>query len=351
MENLKNSFNVTISAQTIIKIIVIFLFAYLLYLVRDVIMILFISLVLASAVDPLVDWLQQKKIPRAVGILTIYLVLFLLVALAIYLIAPPIAKEVGDLADNLPQYGNFISESFTSLRDFAMKHSVLSNLSNSLSSFSTNFQGAAGGILATIINVFGGIVSFVLVLFLTFYMVVEEKAMKRLVWVLTPAKNQDYVMKLINRMQKKMGLWLRGQLILCLIIFIMTLPGLLILKVKYALVLALIAALTEAVPYLGPALGAVPAVFLAFTQSPILALFVAIFYYIVQLVENNILVPKVMEKTLGLNPIISIVAFLIGFNIGGIPGAILSIPVATAVSVFIGDVFESRKKGQLEPEF
>jgi len=173
-------------------------------------------------------------------------------------------------------------------------------------------------------------------------MVVEENAIKKLVWSIAPEKHQVYVMQLINRIQKKIGLWLRGQLILCLVIFVLSYIGLLILGVKYALMLALIASITELVPYIGPIIGSIPAVVLAFAQSPMLAVFVVALYYGIQLVESNILTPKIMEKAVGINPIISIVALLVGFKVAGVVGAILSIPVATAVSVFVKDVFDSK---------
>jgi len=120
--------------------------------------------------------------------------------------------------------------------------------------------------------------------------------------------------------------------------------GLLILGVKYALILALIAAIGEAVPYLGPIMTAIPAVFLAFVQSPIKALLVLILFILVQQLENHILVPKVMQKAVGLNPISSIIALLIGAKIGGIVGMILAIPVATAASVVIYEVWQVKEK-------
>jgi predicted PurR-regulated permease PerM len=149
-------------------------------------------------------------------------------------------------------------------------------------------------------------------------------------------------MQLVNRMQDKIGLWLRGQIILSVIIFLLTYLGLSILGVKYALVLALVAGLTEFVPYLGPILAAIPAVFFAFTQDPMLAVFVIVLYYIIQLFENNFIVPQLMQKVVGLNPVVSIVVLLIGFKVGGIIGVILAIPVATAIGVFAKDIFQKR---------
>jgi len=343
METNNRPINITITTGAIIKIILIFLVVYLLYLVRDILAILFVSLILASAIDPWVDWMQRKKIPRGVGVLVIYSVLFAFVSLVIYLIIPPIAKEISELASNFPKILDKMMAGFSALKEYTDQRGILSNVKDGLGTISSGLQSAAGGVFSTVTGIFGGIFSFFLVLVLTFYMVVEENAIKTLIFSIAPSEHQPYVMRLVNRMQRKIGMWLRGQLILSLVIFVLTYIGLSILGVKYALVLALIAGLTESIPYLGPMLAAIPAVFLAFTQAPMLALFVAILYYVIQLTENNILVPKVMEKAVGLNPIVSIAVLLIGFQLAGIVGAILSIPVATAVSVFVKDVFEKQK--------
>jgi predicted PurR-regulated permease PerM len=342
MEIKDKAININITTATIFKIILIFLLLYFLFLIKDILAILFISLILSSAIDPLVDWMQSKKIPRAIGVILIYLLLFVVIGGVIYLIIPPIAVEIGNISQKFPQYLDKLTAGYSFLKQFSAEHGYLGSIKDALGNVSNNLQNAVGGIFTTISGVFGGILSFFLVLVLTFYMVVEENAMKKLVWSLAPSEHQPYIMQLINRMQKKIGLWLRGQLILSLIIFIITYVGLLLLRVDNALVLALIAGLTEFIPYLGPIIGSLPAIFLAFTQSPILALFVAILFYVIQQFEGNLIVPKVMQKTVGLNPIVSISVLLIGFNLAGFVGALLSIPVATAASVFIKDFFDSR---------
>src|SRR3989339_520688 len=325
MEDKKcTSFN--ISTFTIIKIILVFILFYFLYLIREILAILFVSLILASAVDPWVDWMEKRKIPRGAGILVIYLVMFAVVGGVVGLIIPPIIEQTNDLIESFPRIFEKIVSAFSILKEYSIKHGLLDEIRNSFGSLSDNLQGAAGGFFSTVSGIFGGIFTFFLVLVITFYMTVEENALKKIVWSVAPAQHQVYIMKLVNRMQKKVGLWLRGQLILSLIIFLLTYCALLLLDVKYALVLALIAGLTEFVPYLGP----------------ILAVFVAIVYYIIQLVENNIIVPKLMQKVVGLNPIVSIAVLMIGFKVAGIVGAILSIPVATAVNVFVKDIFEQR---------
>lgn len=336
------SFSINITTSTIIKFFLVMILIYFFYIIKDILIILFISLIFSSALDPFVDWMQERKIPRSVGILLIYVILLITISLTIYLIIPPIAQEIGDLSANSPRYAERILSEISSFKQYSIEHGIIDEIKSGLGSVSQNLQKAASGVFTTVTSIFGGIISFFLVLVITFYMVVEENAIKKLVWSLAPEKHQAYIMHLINRMQKKVGLWLRGQLLLSLLIFILTYIGLSILDVQYALVLAIIAGFTEFVPYVGPILGAVPAIFLAFTQSPTLAIFTAALYFVIQQTENHILVPKVMEKTVGLNPIISISVLLIGYKVAGVAGAILSIPVATAISVLVKDFFDEK---------
>ena len=350
MESNKRPIYININALSVVKIILIFILFYLLYLIKDILAILFVSLIFASAVDPWVDWMQKKKIPRAIGIFLIYLIIFVVVGSVIYLIIPPIVEQVGDLVANFPKIFEKIISGVAAFKEYTVQHGILDNIKNSLGTISSNLQNAAGGVFSTVTGIFGSVFTFFLVLVMTFYMAVEENAIKKIVWSLAPEKHQVHVMQMINLMQKKIGLWLRGQLILSFIIFTLTYISLLILGVKYALVLALVAGLTEFVPYLGPILASIPAIFLSFTQSPMLAVFVAVLYYIIQLVENHVIVPKLMQKVVGLNPIISIAVLLIGFKLAGIPGAILAIPVATAASVFIKDIFDKSSAKASLPE-
>jgi predicted PurR-regulated permease PerM len=334
--------NVNISTLTIFKIVAVLLILYFLYVIKDILAILFISLVLASALDPWVDWLQKKKIPRVLGIALIYFLIILAITFVIRLVIPPIVDELKQLARDFPIYLEKFTLSMSVLREYTLEHGILENVKETLLNFSSKIENAAGSLFSTVTGFISGFISFVLIMVITFYMVVEENAVKKIVWSIAPEEHQPYIMQLVNRMQDKIGLWLRGQIILSVIIFLLTYLGLSILGVKYALVLALVAGLTEFVPYLGPILAAIPAVFFAFTQDPMLAVFVIVLYYIIQLFENNFIVPQLMQKVVGLNPVVSIVVLLIGFKVGGIIGAILAIPVATAIGVFAKDIFQKR---------
>jgi len=342
MVSSKSPIYINITTSGIIKVILVFILFYFLFIIRDILAILFISLILSSSIDPLVDMMQKKKISRSVGVIIIYLVLFLIFGGIIYLIIPPIIEQSSELSQKFPILDTAVKW-FNSIKDIFFENGILGFFEENFTTLTPNLQNAASGVFNTVTGIFGTIFSFFLILVMTFYMTVEENSIKKIVWSLAPKKNQVYIMHLVNRMQKKIGLWIRGQLILSLIIFILTFVGLSILGVKYALILALIAGLTEFVPYLGPIFASIPALFLSFTQGGFtFMIFVGVLYYIIQLVENNIIVPKLMQRVVGLNPIIIIAVLMIGFQVAGPVGAILSIPVATALNVFISDFFDSR---------
>ncbi|MBI4779476.1 AI-2E family transporter [Candidatus Falkowbacteria bacterium] len=344
MELNKRPISINITSKTIIKIIAIFVLLYFLYLISDILILFFVSLVFSSALDPWVDKLKKKKIPRSASVLLLYFTFFAVLGASLYLIIPPIISEINGIADNLPGYFEAASSKFSLLKDYSLKYGLLDSTKSSFDFITGYLQNTASGVFFTLFNIFGGIFSFVLILVLTFYMVVEESAIKKLVWSLAPEKHQTYVMHLINRIQLKMGYWLRGQLILALSLAIMSYIGLEILGINYALVSALFVGLFSFIPYMGAILGSLPAVLIAFTQSPLLAALAIALFYIIHLIEGNFLQPKIMQKAVGLNPIVSILAILAGFKLAGLIGAILSIPVTTALSVFIKDVFDSNRE-------
>lgn len=338
-----------LSLWTIGKFFLVVLCLFFLYVIKEVVAILFVALIFASAVDSWVDRLERFRFPRWASILLIYLVVLAVVFFVIYLVIPPLVNQLGQLAGDFPQYFERISSGFTHLKDFSAQHGLLDDFDRGIMAFRDNLSGVVGSVFGAVSDIFGGIVSFIIVLVLTFYMTVEESAIKRTVTFIFPRRHHALALQMINKIQIKIGAWLKGQLVLCLIVGIMAYIGLSILGVKYALVLALIAAVAEFVPYVGPVVAAIPAILLAFVQSPLKALLVLIIYIIIQQLENNILVPKVMQKAVGLNPIVSIVALLIGAKLAGLVGMILAIPVATALMVVVQEFWQAKEReGALE---
>lgn len=324
-----------ISTWSIVKIILILVGFYALYLVIDVLALLFVSMILAAALDPTVDWLHEKKIPRSLSILSIYAIAFGIISLALFLLVPALITQLNEISRSFPVIVEKATSLFNTVNSYAIDAGFAQEVQSALRSVQSKLVQATGGVLSTFIGIFGGLISFFTVLIITFYITVEEEAIKRFVFSSVPQKHQVFTMKLINAVQHKIGLWLRGQLILMFIIGLMTYIGLWALGIQYALLLALIAGIAEFIPFLGPIIASIPAIFIAFTQSPAQAIGVVILYIIIQQLENNLIVPKLMQKSVGLNPLVVIVVLFIGGSLAGVVGAIFSIPVATAISVIL----------------
>ncbi|MDP2587128.1 MAG: AI-2E family transporter [Candidatus Komeilibacteria bacterium] len=336
---------VNISTAAIVKVLVFAAVLAFLYLIKEVIFIIFVALIMAAALDPWVDWLQKRRIPRGLGIVIIYIILFSFVSLAVILIVPPITKEVGQLSENFPLYYEKVMnglQSFASVQTGSAQQQV----QDSLKSLGNNLPQTISSLVSTIFDIFGGIFSVLLVLVITFYLTVQEEAMKTFIQSLAPDKLQPYLMRLYGRIQLKMGLWLRGQIILSLVIFVLTFIGLTILGVPYALILAFIAGLFEIVPFIGPLLASIPAIFFAFLQSPFMGVSVIILYFVIQELENHLIVPKIMSKAVGMNALVVILVILVGAKLGGIVGALLAVPVATGLNEFLKDLIEKRIEGE-----
>jgi predicted PurR-regulated permease PerM len=329
----KNSHN--LSYTSILRVVAVALALGFFYIVRDVIGLVFVSVILAAAFDPFIDFFEKHKIPRAVSILVIYLILLAVISLVIVLLIPPVSEQVGQLARNLPDYYERVAIGINNWRG----NENIPTLPQALSSLSNNLAKTTSGVFTTLTGIFGGLISFVSVLVMTFYLAVQKNGLKFFIRFLTPAEHHGSVLGLADRVQSKIGTWLRGQMILCLVVGLAVYVGLTILGVKYALLLGVIAGITEIIPYVGPFIGAIPGVFIAFSDSLPKVIMVAALYFLIQQLENYILVPKVMQKTTGLNAVVVMAAILIGGKLGGIVGALLAVPVVSMLEVFLLEKF------------
>ncbi len=331
---------IDISTSTIFRFILIILGFVFLYLIRDILLNIFIALIIAAAIDAPVDWMAKHKIRRPLGTAIIYVLVFSLFALFLYVVVPPLSGQLGTLASNLPEYLNKLGTSFEALQQKIGP----GNLQKVLNQLNDQLAWAGSNILGAVVNVFGGLVSAGMILVISVYLVIQDKGIKEFVSSVTPQNSQAYVINLTERVQLKLGSWLRGQLILMLIMGILAFIGLSLLGVKFALTLALLAGLFEIVPYIGPILGSIPAVALAFLQSPILALFVIILFIIAHQFENYLIAPLVLRRAVGLNPLVIIISMIIGGNLGGIMGVVVAVPIVATASVFLSDVFSREEK-------
>jgi len=302
-----------------------------------------IAVIITSAMDPLVDWLQTKKIPRTVGVLGLFLLLFLAIGLAISFLFPPMIAQFQDFSQNFPRYFQTGEASFAHLKDFFVSKNINLDLQQLADNFTGSITSLSGSIFSKTAGVFSGFISIVVVFSLAFYMTVEESGIKKFIVSVTPDKYKVYASDLTTRIKEKIGKWMLGQLFLMLMIFVLDAIGLYLVGVPYALILAIFAGVMEIVPYIGPIISAVPGVILGFLISPTTGFLALLVYLIAQQLENNLIVPQVMKKAVGLNPVTTIIALLVGLRLGGVMGSILAIPVATAISLAVNDFIEKRK--------
>lgn len=342
---------ITIQARTVIKIILVVAAFVFLYVLRDVLAILFIAIMIASAVTPLATWLETKRIPRLLGVLVLYLMLFGLLVLFLSLVIPIASAELNQLGTALPDLLSRFSDVLERSRPPSGYFDFTYDLQNFLDSFSRFLQVSSSSVVGLLINVFGGLLSFLAVVVLSFYLSVMKQGIPVFLRSVLPDQYEGYAIGLWRRAELKMGRWFQGQVLLALVVGVVVFVGLSLLHIKYALVLGIAAMLLEVIPIVGPVIAAMPALALAFFQSPGLGLAVLMFYIVVQQLESQVLAPIILGKTTGLHPVTVVIALLIGGKLAGILGVLLAVPLAVVIVEVLEDLAESRaKRNPLAPQ-
>ena len=333
---------ISISLETILKTIGIIVAIGVAWFIRDILLLLFSSVMLAGVMYPFASWAEAKKIPKGLAIALLYLALFVLFALAIGFLIPAILDQTRLASGTFGGTLDWVRDSASYIRDATDRFGFTGGGATTLDSMVSRVQEVALSFLTSLNDLFGALAAIVIVLVLAFYLVIEDAAVKRAFRGLIPGPHQEFASHVAWQVIEKLGDWARGQIALSAIIGVAYFVGYSLIGVPYALLLALIAGLLEFVPYLGPVAAVGAAVFLALTVSPWKALAVLIFVIVIQQLQNHVLVPQVMRKAVGINPIISISAFLIGAKLFGVVGAIFAIPVATAASVALSELNKYR---------
>lgn len=333
---------ISISTETIVKVIAILAGLIFIYLVRDVMALLFLSIIFTATLEPLINKMTKRSINRALSIAIIYIAIFLFIILAFFFLVPQLVNQFEDFIKNFPVYINALSSLFSGLESSASLYGINFSGNEFLQSIFSGIFHSGGKIFSTTVSVMTFFVSVLVIFALTFYMLVKEDGMNKFIISIAPQDNKEYIISLVERIKNKIGKWLGGQIILMLIIFVFDWIALSIFNIPYALILAAFAGILEIVPYLGPIISAILASAVGFLISPATGFTVLIVLTIIQQIESHIIVPQVMKKAVGLNPIIVMLALLIGAKLGGTLGAILSIPIATSINVFLKDLFKKR---------
>lgn len=335
---MNDKLSMDISISTLLKIAGLIVGIWLLFLVREIVLLFFIVVIIVSALSPIVDRWHKIGIPRILAVLIIYLVILGVLGLIGWLILPPLIVQIQELAFDLPyRLGRFVPLIQSWREMINISQQSLTTIAQSLGKISTS-------VYSTTLGFFSVIVAVVTVFVSSFYLLLEEQSAKNLLVSLFPLDHKTRLIEVANKIGFKLGAWMRGQLALGLIIGLVDFTWLAILGVPYALTLAVWAGLTELIPYIGPILGAIPGVIVALTISPIKGLIALALYTGVQQLEGQLLVPQVMKKAVGLSPVTIIFAMLIGAKLMGFLGVLLAVPAAAAIVVLLQELPQLRKE-------
>ncbi|MDR3519395.1 MAG: AI-2E family transporter [Candidatus Pacebacteria bacterium] len=349
----KNGANpISISLGTIIKFFLVALAFYLCWYLREIILVLLTAIIIASFVESGIPYFKKLKINRVLAVVVLYILTILFLALLFYLFAPLLITEVYNFSvflssyvPNSPVLNYFSNDAFGGAKD------IVNNLSHSLSlttliyTSNTFISNLSGGFFQVLSVAFGSIFNVVLIVLISFYMSIQENGMEHFLRTIFPLEHEEYVVDLWLRSRRKIALWMKGQMLLGVLIAILTYLMLSLLGIQYALLLALIAGVMELIPY-GILIALIPAVYFSYLSGGTgSALEVAAAYIILHQFEVFLFSPLVIKSVVGLSPLVVILAALVGFKLGGLWGLVLAIPVSVFLMEFLSDL-EKRKVGR-----
>lgn len=368
---MNGSAKIEITVGTIVKAILLIVATIALFSLKGIVLVVLTAVVIASSLEPVIKWLMRYGVNRVISAVMVYAAIAGILIGAFYTLVPRFLQDTSEFLSSVPEYlestelwnplGAEKTEqskvAATSLADgIAQGQMALRSVgSGSASSGQFSIQGAltsineainavSAGFVHSASSIFGGIISFFLIVALSFYLAVQEDGVEKFLRIVIPESKERYVIGLWRRTQTKIGLWMQGQLILALLVGILVYLGLMVLGVRNALLFAVFAAFLEMIPLFGPIIAAVPAVATAWLDSGATGgLIVAGLYLIIHQFENHLIYPLVVKKIVGVPPILVILALLAGFKLAGFLGIILSVPVASMLMEIIDDAQKDRR--------
>lgn len=326
---------IEISHKTIIFIFVLVGLLWLTFLIRDIILEFFLALLITAVFDPFVTKLHKKGVPRSLSVIFIYVLMFGILSLSIASIVPPLVEQTRSFIVNFP---NFLTKvGFSRL----ISDQITSQVLNQIGALPTK-------IAATTVSVFSNVLGSLIVFVFSFYLLSQkDKLFFQATSLFEDGKRED-INNSIILIEKRIGSWSRAEMSLMVIIGLANYIGLKLLGIPFALPLAILAGMLELVPYIGPTLAAIPAVLIGFGISPVIGLAVAALAFLIQQFENYVLVPKIMQNSVGVNPIATLICLAVGARLAGVVGLLIAVPVFISVEVMLHKYFSSSKSASIK---
>ena len=334
---------IKIDFWSVVKLLAFLLLLVLFYLIRDIILLLLIAIIIALIFAPLVDFFEKKRISRLLTTTLIYLFVLVVIVGLVIPAVPVLSREVNTLLQKLPDYYDKINQYF-SISNKSWEEITRNFLINWISTPGT----ATKGFFGVVGTVFGSIVVAVLIFVISFYLNSQKYALKEIIKKIIPVKYRQATEQMADLIQKDIGGWARGLLISALVVGVLSYIGLSVVGIKFALLLAVMAALGELIPWVGTWIAAIFTILVALLQSPLQAVIIAIYYLIVQQIQGNFVTPKLMQRLVGLNPLLVIIAILIGSKLAGMAGLILAVPVLTIIMILVKEYLRIKQEKLLD---
>jgi predicted PurR-regulated permease PerM len=311
---------VEVSHRTIIFTALFLIGLWFLYSVRDIILELFVALFLMTILEPIVARLTKIRIPRALSVLLTYILVIGIFGGLIAVVTPPLVDQTASFINALPGY----------ISNIGIRQEWSDQI---VSGFLATASSVPAQIFQFTFSVFNNVLAIISVLVFAFYMLVAREKLEDQLGIFFGEEKKKQLGKILDSLETRLGGWARGELILMFVVGLGVYVGLRIVGIPFALPLSILSGILEIVPIVGPILSAIPGIIIGFGISPVTGLGVAALYFLVHQLENYILVPKIMEKSVGVSPIVTLIALAVGARMAGIIGAILSIPLFITLQV------------------
>ena len=355
MFNKDGDTSISISTGTMIRAVLLALGVFLLWFLRDLVLIVLTSIVIASFVESAVPYFHRIGVNRIFGIVVLYAVALLVLAGMFYLFAPLLITEIYNFSNFISVYipgvsflNYFQNEAFSGAKDIVGSLSGDFSITTLFSVSKAFILNLSGGFFKTLSVAFGGVFNFILIVLISFYLSIQEKGIENFLRLIFPIQYEDYVVDLWERSRRKIALWMKGQVVLGFVVAVLIYLILSLLGIEYALLLAIIAGVMEMIPY-GIWVALIPAFAFSYLSNGISsALMVVGAYTIIHQFEVFLFAPLIINKIVGLSPIVIILSALIGFELGGFWGLVLAIPVAVIVMEFLSDIEKNKTSARTQ---
>jgi len=341
--------SISITTGTIIRFFLVGIGFFLFWFLRNLLLVILAAIMIASFIESTIPYFKKIKVSRVFGVVIVYVISILFLAFLFYLFAPLLITELYNFSVFLSSYlpdssiiNYFKNDAFGGAKDIInnLSHSLsLTTLLNTSSVFITNLSGGFFQVLSV---AFGSIFNVILIILISFYLSIQEKGIEKFLRIILPIKYEEYAVDLWERSRRKIALWMKGQMLLSVLITILTYLMLSVMGIQYALLLAIIAGVMEFVPY-GILVALIPAISFSYLSGGIsTALMVGGAYVILHQFEVFLFSPLVIKSVVGLSPLVVIISASIGFELGGFFGLVLAIPIAVFVMELMSDIEKNK---------